>query len=276
MKKYISVFLFVFLFYGTIFAQESANISKIWLNKKGAWVSDSAQANRYALIDQLSANQLRVDIYTLNGTQTESIHYSHYGKEPKERIKDGLYIKFHPNGQIKEQRTFKHNRRIGESRQFYKNGQLELLEYFQGNGMRTGKLLQYYPDGKLKREETYKNGVCTKGKLYAPDGSKLEHTPWEQLPEYPGGISAFLDEVMKQARKSKDYFRDEYRNSQIRVRFIVDKEGKIKFPKIVHKVDPKVESLILQAINKCSKRWIPAYRKGELAELPVTIRINLN
>ena len=98
MRKYISVFLFVFLFCGTIFAQESANISKIWLNKKGAWVSDSAQANRYALIDQLSANQLRVDIYTLNGTQTESIHYSHYGKEPKERIKDGLYIKFHPNG----------------------------------------------------------------------------------------------------------------------------------------------------------------------------------
>ena len=275
MKKYISIFLFVSLFYGgTILAQESANIQKIWLNKKGAWVSDSIQANRYAFVDPLSADQIKVDIYTLNGTQTESIHYSQYGNEPKKRIKDGLYIKFHPNGQIKEQRTFKH--RIGEGRQFYENGQLELLEHFQGNGMRTGKLLQYYPDGKLKREETYKNGICTKGKLYAPDGSKLEHTPWEQRPKYPEGISAFLDEVMKQARKSKDYFRDEYRNSQIRIRFIVDKEGKIKSPEIVHRVDSRLESLILQAINKCNKRWIPAYKRGELAEVPVTIRINLN
>lgn len=272
MKSFIIHLSIAFVLSGFVACPALAQ-QKVWLDKKGGWVSDSLQATHYALIDSEADHDMQVDIYTLGGRKCESIHYLAYGQDPKQRIKNGLYTKYHANGQVKATCTFKANRKTGESRMYYDNGQLEMLEYFQ-NGLRTGELIQYYPDGKLKREEIYLEGVCVKGKLYAEDGSKLEHQPWEARPEYPGGNEALVREIMKKARTSQDY-RPEYRNCSIYLEFIVDKEGRVKNPTVKHDINPAVESMIIRALKSCTKRWRPGYKYGKPTDARSRIKINL-
>jgi antitoxin component YwqK of YwqJK toxin-antitoxin module len=82
------------------------------------------------------------------------------GKEQgiiKNGKKEGSWVTYHENGQLKEKGNFKNGRWYGPWVSYWKNGQL-LLEGTYENGFSNGPAVSYHKNGKLKYKGTFKNG----------------------------------------------------------------------------------------------------------------------
>jgi antitoxin component YwqK of YwqJK toxin-antitoxin module len=86
---------------------------------------------------------------------------------------------FYPNGRLKSSTEALGKLRHGESREYRKDGTLEILITYRNN-RKHGPAKNYYPDGKtVKTELTYDNGYKQgESRWYYPDGSLYRSTPY--------------------------------------------------------------------------------------------------
>lgn len=71
---------------------------------------------------------------------------------------NGIYQKWHDNGQLKSECEYKNGVKEGPLKSWYENGQF-WEECVYKNGKREGPLKSWYFDGQLEEEYEYKNGV---------------------------------------------------------------------------------------------------------------------
>ena len=71
--------------------------------------------------------------------------------------KDGLWISYYPNGQLKSETFYQNGKQEGLQREWHDNGQL-MTEYFYQNGKREGADRTWYENGQLKSEYIFQNG----------------------------------------------------------------------------------------------------------------------
>ncbi|WP_294592301.1 M56 family metallopeptidase [uncultured Bacteroides sp.] len=100
----------------------------------------------------------------------------------------------------------------------------------------------------------------------------------EHMPEYPGGMAALMQ-----------YFRDNLRypesahkagkQGRVSVQFIIDKDGSIKAPKVVHSVDKDLDAESIRLV-KSLPNWKPGMQKGQPVAVrytvPIMFRLNEN
>src|SRR5574344_2317239 len=91
----------------------------------------------------------------------------------------------------------------------------------------------------------------------------------EQLPEFPGGITEYLKWLTKNLRYPQDA---QQRNIQgkVIVQFIVNKDGMITSPKIVHSLDPSCDKEVMRVIKK-----MPKWKPGQEHRKPVRVKYSL-
>ena len=93
----------------------------------------------------------------------------------------------------------------------------------------------------------------------------------EKLPQYPGGIQAFYDDVQKKLLSAK------FKKSQIiYATFIVEKDGNLSDIVISENCEPKMRKKFRKLLEQ--SKWIPGYLNGKPVrvrfKLPVTVRSN--
>ena len=71
--------------------------------------------------------------------------------------KDGAWVGYHENGQLKYKGIFNNGKLKGAWVEYYENGQL-LSKINYKNGEAEGAWVEYYDDGTLKKKGSYKNG----------------------------------------------------------------------------------------------------------------------
>ncbi|MCX5777055.1 MAG: hypothetical protein NTX32_05450 [Candidatus Firestonebacteria bacterium] len=103
-------------------------------------------------------------------------------------IQNGVVKAFYDDGKLKEEWTFKDNKRNGPAKMYYRNGQV-YWEVNYINGKIDGMERTYYESGKKEQENMYKNGkydgLCTK---YFEDGTVDRDTIYrdgKMSPYYP-------------------------------------------------------------------------------------------
>ena len=75
----------------------------------------------------------------------------------KDGKKDGEWLEYHENGQLKIKRNYKDGKLEGESLWYHKNGQLESKGNFKDD-KKEGEWIHYRSNGKLWRKYYYKEG----------------------------------------------------------------------------------------------------------------------
>jgi len=110
-----------------------------------------------------------------------------------------------------------------------------------------------------------------KPKPIAQPDNPLNFQVVEQLPEYPGGMTAF----MKWLTKNLKYPRDAQRNSiqgQVTVQFYVEKDGTIADAKIIKKLWPSCDREVLRVIRMMPK-WKPGTERNEPVRAKLVIPV---
>ncbi len=75
---------------------------------------------------------------------------------PKTQYKQGSEIIYYPNGKIKRENYYKHNRLHGCIKEYYDDGNLRKETIFQ-NGKRDGMIIEYYKNKQHKAELIFEN-----------------------------------------------------------------------------------------------------------------------
>jgi protein TonB len=97
-------------------------------------------------------------------------------------------------------------------------------------------------------------------------------TVYENLPEFPGGDKARIEYFSQNIKFPPKWPKDSI-NGKVYVSFLIDKQGKIKYPCILKSLDPILDSIVIESIIKMPK-WIPAMQRGKPLECVYNLPIN--
>ena len=106
---------------------------------------------------------------TLNPDEGEGLRYEWEYKDGKRA--DGVSKSWYSSGQLKEERTYKNEKRHGSYTFFYENGQKESEKTYK-DGRQDGLATKWYENGQKKREYIYKDGTRITKKVWSKDGKQ--------------------------------------------------------------------------------------------------------
>jgi TonB family protein len=180
--------------------------------------------------------------YDSNNKIISEIEYSNI----KKSTRNGLAIEYHDNGAIK-------------SKVMYLDGELD------------GECFTFYDDGKIRRYDIFKNNELVSGSCFSLDGEEIPHFPYLQDPVYIGGNQAFfkfLQDNVVYPRKA----RRKGIEGQVVVAVIIDRQGKVRIPRIAKSVHKLLDDEALRAVNKLGD-WSPGLVDGYPIDLKISIPV---
>jgi len=136
-----------------------------------------------------------------------------------------------------------------------------------------GKIKNYYESGNLSSIEEYKENQMISNENWQENGEKyLDNvfTSVDVMPEYPGGIKAFLDYIGKNLKypvKEKD----KGIQGRVYLHFVVNEEGQLVGTYIIKGINKNLDLAALEVIESSSVKWIP----GILDENYVKVGFNI-
>ena len=163
-------------------------------------------------------------------------------RRDKNQLKQGMWITFHPNGKIKQEGTYKDDKRHGYFKDYTENGDLiRVVKYVndveQPGAEEIQKLQvqnEYYPDGKIRATTMYRNGI--------PEGVKREYAPdgtIEKSAEYHRGILVGEGIVLEDGSRDGPW-KEYYTDGALRAEGVYDNGKRIGEWKFYHP-DGKIE-----------------------------------
>ena len=99
------------------------------------------------------------------------------GKEQGKVIKgkrEGEWLTYYKNGEVKEKSNFKDDKQEGESLRYYKSGELKNKNNWK-DGKLEGERLYYYKNGQLWRKNNYKDGKLKGEEFWYYESGELEY-----------------------------------------------------------------------------------------------------
>lgn len=176
--------------------------------------------------------------------------YSGYLNDRKDFIKHGVYKNYFKNGEVKRKVNYQNN-------------------------LKSDSLYTFYVDGTYKRRDFYRNDSLISGQCYGQSGEIVEHFPYYQPYEYPGG-----EQEMYKYLRDNIHYPIKARNNGIMgtvyVVFLIDKQGRIIAPKVLKGIGAGCDRESIRVV-KGMNDWIPAKIDGEPEEviyiLPIQFRL---
>ncbi|MFY0593493.1 energy transducer TonB [Roseivirga sp.] len=226
---------------------QKQKVDTVYLDREGAVVDPSKEFLTY-LIRPLDRKKRIIGIakrYAKNGRLLETFTY-------KKGVKEGLYQRFHRNGNLMMEGKFKDDNR-SDFWVFYDQEQsITKLEEYDA----LGKLLQ-----------TRDRPFPVKKDKASADSLRISV---ETSPEFPGGMdnwNAHLRKHLKYPTAAKRYGRGE-----VKISFVVLSDGRIVLPKVIESTHPSLGQEGIRVIN-LSPRWNPAELDGKPVDATMNLRI---
>lgn len=196
--------------------------------------------------NQDDSNRVIAKKFLLDGKISAEYHYSNY----TQRTYDGTVREYYPNGTLRRDALYRHDKKEG----LYKT---------------------WWPNGQLKRADTYRQDTLLEGKCFATTGND---TTWFDLytaPSYPGGMDSLRAYLFRSLRYPRNA-RLSGIEGQVMVEFYIDKDGTVIMPRIVSSVDKELDTEALRVVQEMPE-WIPGKSDGEPVKfhyrLPVVFRL---
>ena len=109
-----------------------------------------------------------------------------------------------------------------------------------------------------------------------PAGDQEPYDKVEQMPEFPGGLTAMIKFVMENVRYPKAAMETNKQGTVV-VEFIVEKDGKVSHAKAIQSVSDEIDAEAIRVVNAMPK-WTPGKQDGKNVRvrfsMPVTFNLN--
>ncbi len=185
-----------------------------------------------------------------------------------------LWKTYYASGKLRSERVYAAQLPDGCHRVWFENGQLQ-KEINYKKGQLHGALLTYWENGHPKRQDFYQHDSLTSGKCTDREGNLLPYFAYEKLPEFPGGMEKLRSYLARELKYPPNARRQEI-EGQVKVSFVVNKDGSIDHIRIQKSVSPELDAEAIRVIRKMPA-WQPGQLDGEpdrfAYRLPVTFRL---
>ena len=118
--------------------------------------------------------------------------------------------------------------------------------------------------------------VCA-GISFAQEAVKIPRevfTAVEQTPEFPGGPDALRQFLAKKIRYPKKAYKKDIEGKVV-IRFIVEADGSITAPEVLHSLDPECDAETLRVIRKMPM-WNPGRQNGAFVAVYYTLPVTFS
>lgn len=159
----------------------------------------------------------------------------------------------------------------GKYKTWYRNGEVKSIATYE-LGHLQDTLTTFYDNGTLKRLDVYEKGKLTQGKVYDQEGNEMDYCPYEEQPEFPGGVNEFARYLQKNITYPKKALRRNI-TGKVYVKFIVKEDGLMSNTKVIKGAHPLLDEEALRVL-KSVPRWKPGYQDCEAVSVWYTVPIN--
>ena len=94
----------------------------------------------------------------------------------------------------------------------------------------------------------------------------------EQMPEYPGGMPAMFEFLMKNMQYPKDAEKQKV-EGRVMVMFVVETDGSISDVKVAKKTFPSLDAEAVRVVQSMPK-WTPGRDKGKVVRVQYTLPVS--
>lgn len=94
----------------------------------------------------------------------------------------------------------------------------------------------------------------------------------EQMPEYPGGMPAMFEFLMKNMKYPKDAEKQKV-EGRVMVMFVVETDGSISDVKVAKKTFPSLDAEAVRVVQSMPK-WTPGRDKGKVVRVQYTLPVS--
>ena len=94
----------------------------------------------------------------------------------------------------------------------------------------------------------------------------------EQMPEYPGGMPAMFEFLMKNLQYPKDAEKQKV-EGRVMVMFVVETDGSISDVKVAKKTFPSLDAEAVRVVQSMPK-WTPGRDKGKVVRVQYTLPVS--
>jgi TonB family protein len=202
--------------------------------------------------------------YYSNGTLYKQCKYAN-------NILSGSFKLWYENGKPKQECTYLNDNLSGIFKSWSEEGILVKNAEFT-NGKKNGKFITYYKNGNPIRIEKYKNDELVKAKCYTATGRDTAYFIYFTPPSFSGGdVSTFTQWVMNKLQYPDEALK-KLEEGEVKVKFTVDKQGKVEGIQITKLDRPYFNSEVIRVITS-SPLWKPARRDTDTVDVSVEIPI---
>ncbi|MEI6408877.1 MAG: energy transducer TonB [Bacteroidota bacterium] len=187
---------------------------------------------------------------------------------------DSSYVKEYGKlGNLQEEGAFagygtKTEKPLGAHRKYYKDGGALKATIQYTDGKET-EIRSYYPSGKLKRIQTYDGEGKPKGECFEEDGSPRAFTPFEQIPQFPGGENALMTYISENIAYPKKAFKKNIQGI-VYASFVVNKNGTISDIAIVKGLKYGCNEEVVRMLSS-----MPVWEPGKADDVPLKVKFTL-
>jgi TonB family protein len=311
MPRFLLALIFGLFLYTTANAQKGGLMYYLKNSGKVVSIKDSADYFMLLLPPDTSVNKNLYVVYEYNkdgkvrlitNSKTNDINLQYHGR----------YLAYFPNGKRKKTGEFAYGVPVGQQIDYYPNGKFySSMNYFPGNkilfneyrdstgkvlaengtgswiqfderfinviaqgkidsGMRVGEWHERYDDS-ITLIKTYKNGMLLTTDTVDPWGKKV-FTPVDIVPEFPGGIEAFVHFLAKNIRYPA-VARKNGTQGNVFVSFVVDKDGTLTDLKVIRGIGDGCNEESLRVI-KLSPPWKPGMQNNHPVRVAYSMPIS--
>lgn len=143
-----------------------------------------------------------------------------------------------------------------------------------------GQVKSYYDSGTLESISEYNNDQMTGNQNWLKNGEKYQDNIFntvDVMPEYPGGISAFMDYIAKNLHYPENEKKNKIQG-RVFIHFIIDENGQLTGTVITQGINPQLDLAAYQVIKSSSVKWSPGILDGKPVKVGynIPIRFSLN
>ena len=164
--------------------------------------------------------------------------------------KDGLWIAYYPEGQVKAKGSF-------------------------DRGFKTGQWIWYHENGEISSVEKWNRGIYKQGQYWDEKGNPSDISEVFTDPRYPGGIEEFTKMIVENIKYPEDVI-SKGLEGRVVLEFRINSNGQLVNPKPISSGHPELEREAMRVVM-LSDKWEPATfhgkRTSSMYTFPITFAL---
>ncbi len=289
MKTTLTTALFILITTSAIYGQETALFDH---HKK--LVTEASQAYYVRQISSIKDTIFVVADSYISG-QRAFVGLTHEPDSALEKFnytKEGAYYTYNDSNKVIKYELYSQGKKQGDQYSFKDDGSLSTWSYYKddqiyhhslyydsgaiedsisydysGEKIRMQRLC-YHPNGQPERIELLEDDELIESTCYNAKGEEKAYVPYEEMPEFPGGVEALQNYLAKTLRYPIEA-QEQGVQGMVYVQFVIDTNGRVDDVKILRGVHPDLDKESLRVVKKMPD-WKPGTRKGNLVRVSYT------